>query len=379
MADQSWTLGYPINYSLVGDMTLEAIYKHIQEVSKMYGHLNYLRANTEGGASITIGGFAPTPADLPTSGVPVNTVYITNGDTYDLYVWDGQSWNKLNINSLPVATTEQAGLVQLGTLAGVRSDIPSPTKAVTEELLANYTIGGGGAGVPSGTIVAWWGNPANVPAGWVYCDGSSGTPDLRGKFIKATDNNGEMGGTTGGVANNVLVEANLPVHRHSVSISVTSTGNQGTHYHSFSGSVGGAPAHTHRAQGFTSRNGSHQHFSPDYGNFIYTTERGVTVQAETIGMGGTAMRTCITTNRAGTVRAIEEKTDPDGVHDHTYDIMTSSAGGGGGGSFNGNTGNGGGGSISVGGTVQGNTGNVGTGTAVNNLPPYMELVYIMKL
>jgi microcystin-dependent protein len=35
--------------------------------------------------------------------------------------------------------------------------------------------------LPSGMIFAWSGTV--VPLGWVICDGSNGTPDLRGKFI----------------------------------------------------------------------------------------------------------------------------------------------------------------------------------------------------
>jgi microcystin-dependent protein len=35
--------------------------------------------------------------------------------------------------------------------------------------------------VPKGTIVAY--NKAEAPAGWAICNGESGTPDLRGKFI----------------------------------------------------------------------------------------------------------------------------------------------------------------------------------------------------
>ena len=35
--------------------------------------------------------------------------------------------------------------------------------------------------LPRGTIIAW--NKVNAPTGWVLCDGTNGTPDLRGRFI----------------------------------------------------------------------------------------------------------------------------------------------------------------------------------------------------
>lgn len=37
--------------------------------------------------------------------------------------------------------------------------------------------------VPSGLISMWSGTIASIPTGWVLCNGSNGTPDLRNKFI----------------------------------------------------------------------------------------------------------------------------------------------------------------------------------------------------
>ena len=37
--------------------------------------------------------------------------------------------------------------------------------------------------VPSGGIIMWSGSIATIPTGWLLCNGSSGTPDLRNKFI----------------------------------------------------------------------------------------------------------------------------------------------------------------------------------------------------
>lgn len=35
----------------------------------------------------------------------------------------------------------------------------------------------------SGIIMMWSGTVASIPTGWVLCDGTSGTPDLRDKFV----------------------------------------------------------------------------------------------------------------------------------------------------------------------------------------------------
>ena len=40
-----------------------------------------------------------------------------------------------------------------------------------------------GVAIPAGTIVMWSGAVANIPQGWTLCDGTSGTPDLRNRFI----------------------------------------------------------------------------------------------------------------------------------------------------------------------------------------------------
>lgn len=65
--------------------------------------------------------------------------------------------------------------------------------------------------VPSGTILLWHGSMGSIPAGWHKCDGTNGTPDLRGRFVICPDsvtyNQGDTGGTTshthvGGVLSN---------------------------------------------------------------------------------------------------------------------------------------------------------------------------------
>jgi len=38
--------------------------------------------------------------------------------------------------------------------------------------------------VPPGSIEMWHGTIANIPSGWVLCNGSNGTPDLRGRFVQ---------------------------------------------------------------------------------------------------------------------------------------------------------------------------------------------------
>ena len=37
--------------------------------------------------------------------------------------------------------------------------------------------------VPQGAIIMWGGAIADIPSGWVFCNGSNSTPDLRDKFV----------------------------------------------------------------------------------------------------------------------------------------------------------------------------------------------------
>ena len=62
------------------------------------------------------------------------------------------------------------------------------------------------SGISSGMIVAFSGS--EVPYGWLLCDGTNGTPDLRNKFILGASPNSV--GETGGEKESVLKIENLP-------------------------------------------------------------------------------------------------------------------------------------------------------------------------
>ena len=48
------------------------------------------------------------------------------------------------------------------------------------------------SGIPAGTIVMYNGT-SGIPTGWAICDGTEGTPNLTGNFIKASETAGETG------------------------------------------------------------------------------------------------------------------------------------------------------------------------------------------
>lgn len=75
--------------------------------------------------------------------------------------------------------------------------------------------------VPSGVILMWSGSIATIPSGWLLCDGTNSTPDLRNRFIVGAGSTYAVG-ATGGSA-----DATLPSHTHTA----TSTASGGSHHH----------------------------------------------------------------------------------------------------------------------------------------------------
>lgn len=67
--------------------------------------------------------------------------------------------------------------------------------------------------VPVGVICLWSGSASNIPTGWVLCNGSNGTPDLRDRFIVGAGNSYNVG-ATGGEASHTLTVNELPAHNH---------------------------------------------------------------------------------------------------------------------------------------------------------------------
>lgn len=73
--------------------------------------------------------------------------------------------------------------------------------------------------LPSGVILLWSGSIATIPSGWVLCNGSNSTPDLRNRFVVGAGSAYAVG-ATGGSANAIAVS-----HSHAI----TDPG----HYHAY--------------------------------------------------------------------------------------------------------------------------------------------------
>ncbi|HTJ48121.1 MAG TPA: hypothetical protein VL443_01610 [Cyclobacteriaceae bacterium] len=86
--------------------------------------------------------------------------------------------------------------------------------------------------VPTGSIIMWYGTGSttpSIPTGWALCDGTNGTPDLRGRFIVGygtNDSDYSAVKNTGGEKKHALTVGELPAHSHTYTIR-SNWGNDG--------------------------------------------------------------------------------------------------------------------------------------------------------
>ena len=221
-----------------------------------------------------------------------------NTDITNINIAEGCSPANLNnaIRSLmSVLKNQQDGssgdpFTVAGTLVASGQAISSGTLNVTGAFQLDGTAGGsgqvllsaGGSNTPTwgnafvaGMIMLWSGSSASIPSGWLLCDGSSSTPDLRNRFVVGAGSTYAVG-ATGGSADAIVVS-----HTHTAT--VTDAGHR--HIEGFAGvNTGGSYGVTTAPSGnINLQNNSSTSNHP----FTSTETTGITVANSTTGSSGT--------------------------------------------------------------------------------------------
>jgi len=156
---------------------------------------------------------------------------------------------------------------ELNVLDGVTASTTEINKldGLTATTAQLNTLATGGA-IPAGGIIMWSGAVSAIPSGWVLCNGSNSTPDLRDRFVVGAGSTYAVN-DTGGADSVSLSTANLPAHNHSFSGTGT-TNTTGAHVHASGwygprGASGEASVFATNDSGYPSVNtgsaGSHSH------------------------------------------------------------------------------------------------------------------------
>jgi microcystin-dependent protein len=176
----------------------------------------------------------------------------------------------------------QTPTVKLDVNGSIKSNSVVTTNTLTVPGFPNNAL------VPAGLICMWSGAPTAIPNGWEICDGSNGTPDLRGRFIVGYDagsstspviapndgvtkNYGALG-NTGGETGHTLAKAELPKHIHLIG-NVTdgaSLSNPGDHSHTYQARDGSG----HETGNASNNLGYRQYSTGGGGNHTHTGNTG---------------------------------------------------------------------------------------------------------
>jgi len=188
--------------------------------------------------------------------------------------------------------------------------------------------------IPRGIVVMWSGSAAAVPSGWLLCNGTAGTPDLRNLFIIGSG--GTYGtGATGGAASSTVTSSSTGAHTHGGATIAggghTPTGVtdvQGAHSHTgqtdgHALSIAEMPAHDHGLGGLPVLS------FPGGSAFVGSGGFGVGITTEVAQGGSAAHVHPISVDGAHghnlIVNAVPDHTHAiasDGLHTHTSAVPT---------------------------------------------------------
>ena len=116
-----------------------------------------------------------------------------------------------------------SGSIVLAASPTLTGTVTVPTPAIGSDTTVAATTAFVRDIIPAGVILLWSGSVASIPSGWLICDGTSGTPDLRNRFVVGAGSTYAVA-ATGGAADAITV-----AHTHTFSTSTTA--GEGAHDH----------------------------------------------------------------------------------------------------------------------------------------------------
>jgi hypothetical protein len=149
---------------------------------------------------------------------------------------------------------------------------------------------------PTGAIIMWFGSLLSIPTGWALCDGTNGTPDLRGRFVRGAGGPTSLNETGGWSGSSINVDPGGG-HTHPLTIGSTAL------------TVEQMPTHGHRVWS-----------APDYGSVRPLTQPNAGVIGE-IKNGQFSSYVTVT----GSGIKILEETGGGEAHTHTATMTAASA------------------------------------------------------
>jgi hypothetical protein len=226
--------GFPLqldDFRFVNDSVLEAF----RGIMSTYGIVDSVvvlsgcKKTTFGGTTTISSGYVSINGEIclvPSHSYPV----ITGGEveywTVDVS-FDSEGLKEFQDGTMNNTYEVRIGKVVKGASVPVDHTPFSSSLDVFQVIADNISV------VPSGVIVMWAGSVGAIPTGYRLCDGSSGAPDLRSRFIigyDASNPSNDTIGQTGGNDSITLSTAQMPAH---------------THFADFYGNP--LPGHTHKA------------------------------------------------------------------------------------------------------------------------------------
>ena len=194
------------------------------------GYINNLSNLTSTLATITVLNSGTTQAaNLSTANILVASGTVTGLTNFSTQTGQAINFSTSNILVTSGNVSGTVGINNEFTLANLINSVAT-TKSANDSTSAVATTAFVHSVLPTGIIVMWNSTASSIPEGWQLCDGSNGTPDLRGQFIVGAGGSYAFG-DTGGSASVTLSANAMPIHTHVLSGSLT-TGSAGSHSHS---------------------------------------------------------------------------------------------------------------------------------------------------